>query len=318
MAKTETAAGELIVPSAGIDIEKISRLGARAAGVEIVTIKAPENMPGVPSEIPASVVHGERPALESVADLFEKWRERPARKKGTAKTTTLRSFHALTNRHKTDDSAIFAEMDWRKPGFTAVIDYHEAMNGGAPDNLGHRIAYSFPLSEEWTAWAKMDGAKMAQADFAAFLEEHIADLTSPTEAEAIQMERDFATKCAAPSELVLLSRGLQVFVGSNVKNAVTLQSGEGQVVWEETHKDAAGNTLKVPGMFMLSIAPFFMGEKIRVPVRLRYRAAGGSLVWFYQIYRPDVAITEQVRRDLADTEMETGLPVYEGSWEGAA
>lgn len=129
------------------------------------------------------------------------------------------------------------------------------------------------------------------------------------------LERDFATTVATPSQLVELSRGLQVNVASKVKAAHTLANGEGQIVWEESHQDANGAPLKVPGIFILSVPPFFMGDKMRIPVRLRYRAAGGSVTWFYQIYRPDQFITEHVRHALFDAREKTGLPAYEGKPE---
>lgn len=317
MAKTEQTAetAELIAPALGFDVEAVAALGAKAAGAEIITITAPAGMVGVPASIPAVLERGANPSVESVAALFEGFRQKPERRRGTARVETLDSFCALVNRHKTADSAVFAKTDWRKPSLLAVIDYHENKGGGAADWMRHQVSYHFPLSEEWQAWLGMDGQKMSQGDFAAFLEDHIAELSSPTDAEVVMCKRDFATTVATPAELVSLSRGLAVHVGSTVKNTVTLQSGEGQIVWDETHKDAQGNALKVPGMFLLSIAPFANGEKIRVPVRLRYRTTSGAVVWFFNLYRPDIHITEQVRSDLQTVRDATSLPVFEGEPE---
>jgi len=97
-----------------------------------------------------------------------------------------------------------------------------------------------------------------------------------------------------------------------------LQTGAAQIVFEEEHRDANGNVLKVPGLFLLSIAPFFMGEKARIPVRLRYRVAGGKIIWFYQICRPDLAVTTRVREDLAIVAEETALPTFEATPEMSA
>ena len=103
-----------------------------------------------------------------------------------------------------------------------------------------------------------------------------------------------------------------------MKNNVTLQSGEGQIVFEESHTGADGQPVKVPGLFVLNVSPFFMGEPIEIPVRLRYRVTGGKLIWFYQIYRPDQSITQAVRHAMGDVRNGTDLPVYEGSPEMAA
>jgi len=100
-----------------------------------------------------------------------------------------------------------------------------------------------------------------------------------------------------------------------VRNVVTLQSGEGQILYDEVHKDMAGNKIIVPGLFMLSIPIFYMGLPVRVPVRLRYRASGGDITWFYDIYRPDTFVTERIREDLRIVGRDTALPTFEGTPE---
>lgn len=301
-------------PLVAPDFKELIRIARESAGVSVVEVQAPPAATGVPPALQIGVKHGATPELLDLHRYFESWRTRPERRQGTAKTLTLQSFIDLVNYHKVDRSAVFADTNWQAPGFTAVIDYH-ASPAGDPSFGRHRVAYQFPLSPEWQVWREQDGSKMAQADFAAFLEDRIPDLASPTEAEVIALERDFQTKVATPAELMQLARGLQVNIEARVKNIVTLQSGEGQIAWEEAHRDAEGKPLKVPGLFMLSIAPFFMGEKVRVPVRLRYRASGGSIVWAFQIYRADQFVTERVRTDLDIVAKQTGLPVYEGQPE---
>lgn len=317
------------IPSGAEGLKELVALAGQARGIDIVPISAPDGAEGLPATIPVGLRHGTTPELVDLSKLFEPWREHPRRKTGTATAQTLESFIALVNRHKTDDSAIFADTSWEKPSFQAVIDYHE-QNGitvdgaaaqppenyvGTPGHLRHRIAYAFPLSEEWQAWVKMDGEPMSQADFAAFIEEHIRELASPLDTEKVEIERDFMTAVATPADMMKLSRGLQVNVNSVAKAAVTLQTGEGQIAWSEEHNDADGKPLKVPGVFILNIAPFFMGDKARIPVRLRYRLNGGKVVWSFSIYRPDIHVTERVREDLDRVGRDTGLPTFEGAPE---
>lgn len=302
----------------GFDLSVAAELGTMAKGAEIAILKKPEGMLGVPDAIPVGLLRGESPEFKSVASHFENYRTHPARKSGTAEVQTFESLVSLTLRHKTKDSAVFANMEWKSPSITTVIDYHQNTEGGQADNGKHRIHYPFPLSDEWNAWVEKDGQMMKQADFAWFLEDRIPDLASPSDEEKKRYERDFNLTFATPSQVIELSRGLQVFVDTKVKNSVTLQSGEGQISFEETHNDASGKPLKVPGLFMLSVAPFFMGEKVRIPVRLRYRPAGGQLNWFFNIYRPDLFITEHVRTALFDMADKTSLPVFEGTPEMSA
>jgi uncharacterized protein YfdQ (DUF2303 family) len=293
-------------------VKALADIIQKSTGLQVVEITAPgDGEDGLPDAITVGV----KPNGETVnlRPLFENWRTRPERKTGTAEAQTLATFKALLSRHRTAASVVFADTAWKAPSFTAIIDYH-AVNG-EPDNARHRVRYAFPLSDEWRAWVEANGKPMAQAEFAAFIEDRIAELSSPTEQEANVLGRDFATRVATPSELIALSRGLQVAVAATVMNVTVLQSGEGQITFEEAHHGADGQPLKVPGLFMLQIAPFFMGETIRLPVRLRYRVKEGKVVWFFQMYRPDQFVTERIRDDLSSVFLDLGIPVFEGKPE---
>lgn len=310
MAKTNPIAGE---PANQTDhIEAIAKLAREAAGLDIADLNL--DVKGLPKQVPIAKLHGETPEFDSLKRLAEEWRLFPERKTGTARMDTLASFIKLTSRQATTDSVIFADTNWRAPSITAVIDYHR-LDGGNADNLGHRIHYAFPLSEQWKTWVGMNGKPMNQSDFAQFIEDNIADLSSPEALEVTDYEAKFATKIATPAELVALSRGLAVHVASKAVSNVVLQSGEGEIVWDEVHQGADGKKLKVPGLFMLQIPLFHMGELQRVPVRLRYRVREGSTSWFYQIFRPDVAMTERVTEDFETAVKDTGLPGYIGKPE---
>ncbi|TPK15208.1 DUF2303 family protein [Mesorhizobium sp. B2-5-9] len=302
---------------AAFDLNTAAWLGAKAEGVEIAALTNTAKHPGLPDAVPVLLRRGTSPGIESLATLFEPYRQFPVRKAGQAVAQTFEAFTNLTLRHQTEHSAIFANMDWKKPTLTTIVDYHE-LAAGHPNFGKHRVHYAFPLSDEWQKWVAGDGEKMDQGAFAWFLEDRVAELSSPTDEEKLQYERDFATTIATPAQLVELSRGLQVNVESKVKASTTLQSGEGQIAWEESHNGVDGKPLKVPGIFMLNIAPFFMGDKVRIPVRLRYRPAGGKVTWFYQIYRPDQFITQHVRDVLAEARRVTNLPTFEGTPEMAA
>lgn len=297
-------------------VSAISTLAARAAGFSIHDLKAPEEAgPSIPKAVPVGFVPGQSRPID-LAPFFDAWRDHPRHKIGTAKALTLNSFADLVKRHKTPHTAIFADSGWEHPAFTAVIDYHRTgEEAGGADWLRHRIRYEFPLSPEWQTWIASNGRPMDQSEFATFLEDRIADLSAPRDKETADYSRDFATTVAAPAALIQLSRGLEVNVGARVKHAVTLQSGESSIQFEETHHDASGAPLKVPGIFMLQISPFFMGTLERIPVRLRYQVQSGSLRWRYQIYRPDQVITEHVREALRKVGEMTEVPTFEAQPE---
>lgn len=274
-----------------------------------------------------------KPEMRSIKAHVDEYRAKPAFRQGTATAGTLASFCTLVNRHASADTAIFVDSNWKAPKFTAVIDYHvgttqAATEGEAPrresapvgeDPLArfgkHRVAYVFPLSDPWKTWVAMNGKSMGQGDFAAFIEDNIADVACPSDMERVEWETKFKTKFADPNTLVDLARGLEVKVGARVKNKFTLQSGETQMVFETEHRDAGGNELIVPGVFLLGIPIFYLGAIVYIPVRLRYRLQDGTVVWFYQLYRPDLFVDERVRCDVDVVERETKLPVYFGAPE---
>lgn len=307
---------ETSIISTSREIEAITGL-AHAAGSEIVTLELDEFIPGVPRAIPALLDRTSGRIL-SVRDEFEKYRTHPIRKFGTAQVETLSSFIDLVNRHKTPDSALFASFDWQKPSFTAVIDYHENASAGLADNGKHRIHYPFPLSEEWKAWTGANAQPMDQASFAEFIEDRIPDLAQPDEGEARYWRETLGGRVATPADIITLSRGLKVFSETKVGNSITLSSGEGQITFEEEHKDAAGNKLNVPSLFIIRVAPFFRGEAIRLPVRLRYRVKAGSITWAYQLYKPEKFITEEVEGAFSRVTGATDLPGFIGKPEMSA
>ncbi len=289
---------------------------ARQASSQLLPVST-DGMVGLPSLVPI-LIDQKSGAAKSVKPLVEEWRLKPVLKRGTALVTTLESFVDLSNRHKTEHSVIFANTDWENPSLTTIVDYHDNVQGGPADNGKHRVQYEFPRSEEWKAWVGIHGKNLDQGDFAEFIEDHISDLSAPDSMEEEDFQEKFGFKVAYPNELVTLSRGLAVHTETRVKSNLVLQSGEGEITWDEEHRDAQGNKLKVPGMFIIQIPAFHMGDPMRIPVRLRYRVKAGAVVWTVMLYRPDVVITQEVLRNLEQAASLTELPKYVGTAEMSA
>lgn len=307
-------------------ISALADLGLAASEAEVLHIPTEELGPGLPAAVPLLWDRKRQQPLGLGAHI-EAHRLAPRQRSGTATVQTVQAFIALVNRHRDADSAVFANVDWQKPSLTAVIDYHCRENltahddgtplneGHRPRHGGHRIHYAFPLSDAWTAWLEQNGKLMDQGDFALFVEDHIAELAAPTDAEKSDAQQFFQTRCAEPAELFTLARGLEVAVDSRVKSATKLQSGEAEVHFEEVHRDGQGERLTVPGLFILRMALFRMAEPVRLPVRLRYRVSGGAIKWGFQLHRPDERVTEAITRALDAVRVDTALPVYEGAPE---
>lgn len=293
-------------------IELVTDLAKEASEVDIVSIGTEGLGPGLPDNVPVLLDRKTQRALP-LNDVIAAFRQSPARRKGTAKVDTLASFIDLTNRHKDANSALFGKTSWPQPALTAVLDYDSADSEAR--NRDHRIVYAFPLTEEFKAWVGNNAKPMTQTDFAVFLEDHAAELAAAEDGERSTYERLFKERFATPSELIELSRHLEVFVSAKAKHGIRLQTGERQIEFSEEHQNAKGEKVTIPGIFMVSVPAFIDGEAVRIPARLRYRIAGGDVVWFYQLYRWEFYLREQVGHDLKHAAAETGLPSFEGAPE---
>lgn len=300
------------VPLDAHAIDLVAALAVEGQTPTILNITTSGIGAGLPSSIPVAFDRKGQ-AAKSLKGLIEEFRTAPDRRKGTATVDTLASFVDLINRHKDGGSALFGKTSWPDPKLTAVLDYDSAE--GAARNRSHRIVYAFPLTEEFKAWVGCNGKPMEQEVFAAFLEEHAAELAAPLDGETSEYERLFKEKMATPSDVIGLSRHLEVFVSARAKQGIRLQTGERVVEFSEEHQNAKGEAIVVPGIFMVSVPAFIDGDAVRIPARLRYRVASGKVVWFYQLYRWEFFLREQVGHDLKEAARETALPAFEGAPE---
>lgn len=293
-------------------IELVTKLSEGAAQPHLGSITTTGLGPGLPVSVPVAFDRAKQEFV-SVRKLIEEFRTAPERRKGTATADTLASFIDLVERHKDESSVLFGRAIWPSPSLTAILNYDAA---GVDARFGdHRVLYEFPLTEEFKAWVEANAKPMDQEVFAAFLEEHAAELAAPMDGERSEYERQFGEKMATPQEVVMLSRHLEVFVNAKVKQGIRLQTGERTVEFSEEHVNSKGEVVTIPGVFMVSVAAFVDGEAVRIPARLRYRIAGGAIKWFYQLYRWEFFLREQVQRDLREASEKTGLQAFEGKPE---
>jgi uncharacterized protein YfdQ (DUF2303 family) len=308
-----SASSANLIPSHGEGVEAIIKLAQQAGGVDVRLLSTEGLGEGLPKNIPLILDQRTGGQVKGLRDIVESYRLTPERREGTATVTTLQSFTDLVNRHKDEGTAIFGKTSWPEPKLTAVIDYHGTDRTARRGK--HRIVYPFPLTDEIKVWIGQNGKPMEQAEFATFLEDHAAELASPFDGEKQEYEHLFKERFSNPIELIDLSRHLEVFVGAKVKRGERLQTGERTVEFIEEHTNGKGEKVDIPGIFMVSVRAFMDGEPVRIPARLRYRISGGSIVWFYQLYRWEFFLRERVQQDLEAAGKDTELPTFEGQPE---
>lgn len=251
---------------------------------------------------------------------FDRWRDVPAWRKGTANLTRIESFIDLVERFKGTHSAIFAVDDPQAPRLTAIFDYHES----GPDHSAaaarrHKAEYAFPLSDEWQAWTKNNGQPMAMADFAAFLEDRIVDViadAAPSSAAAKDFIKKTGGNIASPSKLIEIARGLQVNEASTLREARNLSTGEAEVVFQSEHLDASGQKLTLPNLFMICVPVFARSPSFyQILARFRYRKNGASIVFWYDLWRADLVFEQAFTEACELVKARTELPLFLGTPE---
>lgn len=290
-------------------------------GFEVAQIRGLNDQPVEVAVVPQGK------AIYSLQQLREEALPRPRRRRGTARLQDAASFIAHVARFGTPEAGvIFADADPAKPSFTAVYDYHRAEPqppvvslGLLADWLQHRAVYACPLSPAWIAWSKIAGKELSQADFAQFIEERLGDVILPP-----SLDEDATIKTlielqggrlAGPSALVTMSRGLEISVASRVKQAVTLESGEIRVTFEEQHADGSGRPIEVPNFFVIALPVFLGGAPYRMPVRIRYRVKEQRVTWSLHLHRADLVFEHafaELREQIAAA---TSLPLFAGAPE---
>lgn len=262
-------------------------------------------------------------------EVFDAFRDHPKFRRGTAELTKIESLIDHVNRFKDEDSVLFAIDDRTKPSLTAVLNYHEAANAMAGDDLvpvqdaeprfgNHRANFGFPLSDEWKAWVASDGKAMAMRDFAKFLEDRIVDVIDLIAGEDSLPEtlQKYINLCggivATQARLVEISRGLTIHEKGTVEEQINPSTGEVTFVFVSEHVDARGAKLKIPNVFLIGIPVFKHGPLYRIAARLRYRKTGEGLAFWYDLWRADFAFDDAFGNACERVRVETGLPLLFG------
>lgn len=254
-------------------------------------------------------------------DYFDGWRSKPLRLTENPTVTSLASLIDYTNRFKGSASVVFASDDRASPSISTVLDYHLSGPPG-DDNArhgNHVVNFPVPLSDEWKAWTKLNGQNISMPNFARFLEDHIVDvLPQGMIALSDEQERFISAlggmdRVADPAKLMELASGLQVFTKGELQQAQRLASGEAQLTIREQHVDAAGQQLVIPSTFVIAIPVFRNGDRYQILVRLRYRATGEGVVFFYELWRNDLVFDHAFDEAVQKVGEETSLPVFRGS-----
>jgi hypothetical protein len=261
--------------------------------------------------------------------LLDEFRLQPSLRAGTTLLTDLASFIVWTARHMDAGSMVYAnDTSMTDASLTAIID-HDQPGAEAPETRArfgrHRATYAFPFSREWTEWTKVCQQGMSTADFAAFFERRIGDVQPPPysingqgdevfEVQDPEIRKLVVTlnkRFATVSELVKLTRGIEINVDAKAAVRVDRDTGEHSIAFSEANGEGEAR-LKPPNAFLIAIPVLHNGEAILIAVHLRYRAKDGKVLWFLELHHPDRVFESVFTAALVEVGEKTGLPVLRG------
>jgi uncharacterized protein YfdQ (DUF2303 family) len=209
----------------------------------------------------------------------------PNRIKSTVTLTTPASFVEYVNRFKDIDSLIFAKVTDTMGVFKAVLDYHRMAGSITPARrCEHRAVYVVEITTEWNRWNTANGKRMAQEEFAIWLEENQDMLVLPTGAELLEL--------------------VQTLEGKNhvqITSAVRLRDGRFGLNYDEDVELKGGvvtsqsGAMELPAIIEAGISPFHGVEKYRIRARLKYRIESRKVNFWFETISPHVVIRDALQ-----------------------
>jgi len=247
------------------------------------------------------VVHPEDMKVTEIAHLLPI----PARRRGAPNFTDVTSFVIYVNSTKNDDSRIYVDPDYStgKLSIVAVIN-DDGVNDQKAGWRDHRAVYVPRHSTEWVRWTGKNAKPMSQTEFAAFIEDNaevfigtaVEGVKFPTSGEMLQMALDFEAK-----------------QDTRFRSSVRLASGSYELNVVAKDDQATETKMTLFSRFALGLRPYLNEQAYRIEARLRYRAAGGELTFWYELVRPDLVIEDAVKGIIEKIKGAMSVPVLFGT-----
>jgi uncharacterized protein YfdQ (DUF2303 family) len=195
------------------------------------------------------------------------------------------SFITYVNEFGEEAAHIFAEQD--RTRITAVLDYHKL---SAPAYCGHIAKCVLPHSEQWLAWAGIDGKEVPQALFAEFIEENALDIYEPSSATVLEIAKSLSIKSTVEFD-----------------SAVNIANGTTQLRWSEKQDGKGRGDIDVPQKIKLGLPVFQGGDLVEVWAFLRTRIKDGKLSFIVKMHRRELIRNEEFTRIVAKVGDGTGI-----------
>lgn len=205
--------------------------------------------------------------------------------------------------------AYLAARDAFRPGVDAgaapvpvslTVLFNDDETGEQAGWCDHRAVVEFLPSEDWLRWLNGDGDRQTQERFAEFLEDNAEAIIEPDAATVLELVSNF-----------------EQTVTTTFERSVRLDNGLTRIIYRE---DGAGlRDVTLPRTFRIAVPVFAdVDATFGLTARLKFRAQHGSLVFWYELVRPDLVFAAAVNDleerfiDAHEGRSEFGPPVLRG------
>lgn len=262
---------------------------------ELLAIGAAQGSPKEVGGIPYAVIPNDCKVMDLSNFKYNDFSATPHRKKGTVSVLDAASFIEYYTLFCDVNSRVFADETTSK--VLAVLDYHGAGDGG-PRWGQHRVNLTLRKSPEWMRWMGRNGQgnKMAQMDFAEFVEDNAPDIREPNAATMLEM-----------------ARSLQAKTDVDFSSAIRTNNGQVQFKYTENVKGTYGNgNVEIPESFVIGIPVYVGSARVPITARLRYRLNSGKLSIWYDLLRADAIERDAFMSTLAEIKQGLSVTIING------
>jgi len=216
----------------------------------------------------------------------------PDRKCDALVLLSVESFCRLVNEQKEPQSRCFADLHAEPYSVTCRVDWH-GQSGEAAGWDEFTITLQLRASNEFKAWAGINGKMLRQAEFAEFLKDNRLDITDPN-----------------GGEVLALVMNLEANSERRCRGRVPTNAGQTISFEEDTHASVNGTTITVPDRLGLRFPLFDGGAPIPIDADFKLRIQDGYLMFGVRLLGIDRTVRAALLAVAGQIQTETGIPVY--------
>ncbi|MES2787650.1 MAG: DUF2303 family protein [Pseudomonadota bacterium] len=233
----------------------------------------------------------------------EKFFDQPRRKTARVRLLDTDSFSDYVTRHGSEGgTTVWCQADYKggQVNFCAILNDHGTVMDAAQWR-DHRAVYQPVFSEEWARWTGSNKKPFSQAEFAAFIEDNLKDITSapgtdsPTGAQMLEMAISFEAN-----------------QDMKFKSAIRLQNGGVQMSFSQDDDAQTIQKMQCFDRFAIGLPVFWNGDGYLIEARLRYRVRDGKLSFWFELIRQDKTLEAATKTTIESIRSKTKVPFFFG------